>query len=118
MSYVVRAFPLLPGKEDTFRRFAQELRVTKARETRDFFARYGVRHESWHLQTTPNGQWVIVVTDISQRPVDEVASDYASSAADFDVWFKSQVKEISGIDPDEQPLGPPTECAFEIEALR
>ena len=117
MGLVVRAFPLLPGKEDQLRAFAEELKTRRAAEGREFFARFGVSRESWHLQTTPYGTWVIAVTDISGLPVEVVAREYSQSEQPFDCWFKGQVRELSGIDPDEQPLGPPTETIFDTAAL-
>jgi hypothetical protein len=40
------------------------------------------------------------------------AEQYSASHAEFDEWFKSQVLELSGIDPTTQPLGPPTDEIF------
>jgi hypothetical protein len=73
--------------------------------------------ETWHLQETPNGLWLIGVTEFLHREAEEAAAEYSRSAVSFDQWFKSQVRRISGIDPDTQPLGPPTECIFDTREI-
>ncbi len=110
MSLVVRAFPVLEGKESVVRSFAKSLATDRAREAAQFYARFGVRYESWHLQETPSGLWVIAVTDVDAPT--ERAEQYLSSSHEFDEWFKAQVLALSGVDPTTQPLGPPTEEIF------
>jgi hypothetical protein len=31
----------------------------------------------------------------------------------FDTWFKAQVKLLTGVDPEQAPLGPPTTYIFD-----
>jgi hypothetical protein len=50
------------------------------------------------------------VSDI--RDPNEAAPRYAEATADFHVWFKTQVKSLSGVDPNKAPLGPPTREVF------
>jgi len=116
MDLIVRAFPLIPGMEEQFRLFADEFGARKE-EARDFYSRFGVSRESWHLQATPSGSWVIGVTQLDGRPIDEAAQEYSQSEHAFDRWFKNEVHRLSGINPDEQPLGPPTECLFDTRKL-
>ncbi|HXU46083.1 MAG TPA: hypothetical protein VN783_11205 [Thermoanaerobaculia bacterium] len=112
MPLVVRAFPVLPGKEEDLRAFASELTGSRRPEAAEFFGIFGVRHESWHLQQTPNGALVIAVTDLADDP-QKAAQAYAGSERPFDRWFKEQVYSLSGINPDLEPLGPPTEPIFD-----
>jgi hypothetical protein len=113
MDLIVRAFPVIPGKEEQLRDFARQVQTQRAAEARDFYSRYGVSRESWHLQATPHGTWIIGVTQLGDMPVHVAAQQYSESERPFDRWFKNQVHELSGINPDEQPLGPPTECIFD-----
>jgi hypothetical protein len=108
---VVRAFPVLPGKEEHIREFARQL-AARTGEAGEFYGQFGVSHESWHLQETPAGPWIIGITEITRMPVSAAAQQYQASERPFDRWFKNQVREISGIDPDDTPLGPSTECIF------
>ena len=110
MSQVVRAFPVLKGKEDVLRKFAKSLATDRAAEMAHFCSCFGVTSESWHLQETPHGLWVIAVSEIDEPS--KRAEQYSASHAEFDEWFKAQVLELSGIDPITQPLGPPTEEIF------
>ena len=113
MDRVVRAYPIIPGREVELRAMAHFCNTEARGRTRDFFARYGVARECWFLQETPQGSWVIAVTDVAERPLPEVAGAFAGSEHPFDRWFKDQVRHISGFDPDVQPLGPPSTCLFD-----
>lgn len=114
MPFVVRAFPLLPGKEEELRQFAAELSGPRRAEAAEFYGSFSVPRESWHLQQTPNGALVIGVTEVGE--VEATAQKYAASNRPFDRWFKDQVKRLTGIDPDSEPLGPPTEEVFSFDA--
>ncbi|WAS99303.1 hypothetical protein [Nannocystis punicea] len=105
MQYVVRMTPLRRSIGDLLA-FVAALRGPRRAETGAFFRRYGVRHESWHLQDTPDGLVVLVVTRIDAPA--PAADAYAASKDDFELWFKSRVLDLSGNDPNEAPLGPPT----------
>jgi hypothetical protein len=115
MPFVVRAFPLLPGKEEELRQMLAELSGPRCAEAAEFYGSFSVTHESVHLQQTPNGALVIAVTELGD-PVEETARAYAASQRPFDRWFKDCIKRITGIDPDTQPLGPPTEEVFSFTA--
>jgi hypothetical protein len=76
-----------------------------------------VGRECWYLQSTPHGVWIIAVTQLPERPVEAAAQDYSTSQHPFDRWFKDQVKGITGVDPETTPLGPPTQCIFDTQAM-
>jgi hypothetical protein len=109
MSLIVRAFALRGSIKD-LEAFAAALRTERKAETAAFFRQYGVSHESWHLQETPTGPWVIGVTAIDDAA--EAAPRYAKSSTEFDSWFKRHVLQLSGVNPEQQPLGAPTTQVF------
>lgn len=111
MAYLVRAFPVLPGKENQLRMMADELAGPRSDQVQAFYRKLGVTHESWHYQKTPTGEFVIVVTQIDDAAAR--ATEYAVHGDGFSDWFKSRVRGLCGIDPDTQPLGPPTEQLFQ-----
>ena len=116
MARVVRAFPVLPGREKAAREFAATLGGARRAEATAFFSQFGVKSESWHWQQTPQGAFVIVVTELAAPPGIQVqvqAQSYASAQGPFERWFKDNVRELCGVDADTQPLGPPTENVFE-----
>ena len=109
MPFVVRAFPLR-GSVSELQAFASELTGPRLADAEQFYRHYGVDHESWHVQQTPNGSWVIAVTVLAD-PV-EAAPRYANATQEFHVWFKDQVLSLTGVDPNKTPLGPPTTEIF------
>lgn len=109
MTLVVRAFPL-KGSVSELHAFASALTGTRSADATRFYRHYGVDHESWHLQQTPNGPWVIAVTSLGDPA--EAAPRYADAKEEFHVWFKDQVLSLTGVNPNEAPLGPPTTQVF------
>jgi len=109
MPLVVRAFPVSKSLDEV-RAFAAKLKERRS-EACDFYCQYGVSHESWHVQETPAGPWIIVVNVVDDPG--EAAPRYARASEGFDKWFKAQVLEVTGIDADKQPLGPPTTMIYD-----
>ena len=109
MPLVVRAFPLRSTRA-AVESFAAQLKGARSAEAAQFYRHYGASHESWHLQDTPSGPWVIAVTAL--RDPQEAAPRYASASEEFHVWFKDQVLSLTGVDPNKAPLGPPTTEIF------
>jgi hypothetical protein len=116
MPFVVRAFPVLAHREEDLREFARQMAGERAAEGAEFYRQFGVAHERWHLQQTDAGSLVIAVTEVAE--VEATASAYAASQRPFDRWFKDQVLYLTGVSPDRDPLGPPTEQIFEFDRRR
>ena len=109
MPFVVRAFPLVAPLPE-FQEFVASIQGERREDMARFYRHYGVTYESWHLQETPAGPWVLCVTQI-ENPT-EAAERYARASEEFDAWFKQQVLRLTGIDPSIEPLGPPTTELF------
>lgn len=109
MSIVIRAYPLQRPVAE-LRELATSLSGDRSADTDRFYKRYGVAHESWHLQETPSGPWVIGLTLVEDPG--EAAPRYASASDVFDSWFKAQILHLSGVDPNLTPLGPLTTQVF------
>ena len=109
MPHVVRAFPLRGSIAD-LNAFAQALAGPRAADAARFYRSYGVERESWHLQHTDHGAWVIAVTELAD-PV-AAAPRFAEATEGFHLWFKSQVQALTGVDPNIAPLGPLTKEVF------
>jgi hypothetical protein len=110
MHLVVRAFPVLPSKEQDVEAFARELAGPRQAEAREFYASIGVARETWHFQPGPFESQVIVVTEVED--VEPAAKAYADAQQPFHRWFKDQVMRISAVDPNVDPLGPPSTQVF------
>ena len=101
MHLVVRAFPVLPSKEQDVEAFARELSGPRQAKVREFYDSYGVKRETWHFQPGPFGSQVIVITEVD-----------ADAQQPFYRWFKDEVLRISGVDPNVDPLGPASMQVF------
>lgn len=92
--------PILPGKTEAARAFAETISGPRRGELDQ--AQTTVVKESWFLQETPHGDFLIVYY-ISPDP-DQVHAALAISQDPFDVWFREQVLDLTGIDIST-PLG-------------
>ncbi|HKR62098.1 MAG TPA: hypothetical protein VJZ00_00085 [Thermoanaerobaculia bacterium] len=106
---IVRAYPI--RNREALLDFARELRE-KPRDARGFYERHGVE-ESWFVQDIGGAPMAIAVA--STDDPDRAARTFAESQDPFDVWFKQRVIEVSGVDPNVTPLGPPSEQIFDFE---
>jgi hypothetical protein len=109
MAMIVRAYPIVADGEEV-KQFAAALRA-QPQETTAFYTRFGVTHESWHLQDTAAGLQLISVTIVDDPGVQVLR--YANASENFETWFKQQVRRLSGVDPNRQPLGPESTQVFE-----
>jgi hypothetical protein len=48
---------------------------------------------------------------VIEHPI-EAGARYAASSDEFAAWFKRRVLELSGVDLNNAPLGPPTRQVF------
>jgi hypothetical protein len=110
MDRLARAFPVLPGKTAALRAFAREVHERRA-DAKSFYRTYGVTRETWHLQERPAGDLVICCTDIADLA--PAAAAYAAAATPFETWFKRQVLDLCGVDPNREPKGPHSALLFE-----
>ncbi len=103
MAIFAAAFPVLPGKVAAVKQFSKELQMKK-KEFERSEKRLGVKKESWFLQTSPQGNWIVV--HFEAKDVDRALMDFAKSTDPFDVWYKDQVKQVTGMDMAAPPSGP------------
>ena len=106
---IVRAFPV--RSRDAVAEFAEEMRE-RAAEARRFYESYGIARETWFFQRWNYGDIVIGVTH-AEEPSMSRAQQYAASREAFTSWFKQRVHDVTGIDPNIEPLGPPTDQVFD-----
>jgi hypothetical protein len=67
----------------------------------------GITKESWFLQKTPKGDMVIV--HFEAEDVEKAFETEAKSKDPFMVWFKQQVKSVTGVDLEQPGDEPPPE---------
>ena len=107
------AFPVLPGKEDAGRAFAAAISGPKKAEFDAMQARSGVTRETWSMQETPAGTFILVWFD---GDVEAAFTDLATAQDDFTVWFRAQIEEITGADMSAADDSPPPELVLDWNA--
>lgn len=104
MKETAMVLPVLPGKREALFEFARALMHERKPEYER--SQVTVRKESWFLQPTPQGDLCLVHFE-SEDP-DAVFAGLAESQDPFDVWFRAQVLDTTGVDltqpPDILPL--------------
>jgi len=107
---VVRAFPVLPSKEQDVEAFARELSGPRQAKVREFYDSYGVKRETWHFQPVPAGRKSSLSprsrTSFRRQGLTPMRSSH------FHRWFKDEVLRISGVNPNVDLLGPPSVQVF------
>lgn len=86
--------------------------MKRASETREFYDAHDTT-ETWYVQETKQGPFAIAVAAM-HGDVELNTRAYADSEEPFSLWFKQRVYDVSGVDPNETPLGPPSEMVFEF----
>ena len=94
MPVLAMAVPVPPGATE-----ALEQHISEAVKHKDFEATldgFGIQHESWHLQETPQGDLLILVFQ-ADDPAD-MLEQFGKSQDELPVWQKKFLKETLGID--------------------
>jgi hypothetical protein len=105
------AFPILAGKEDAARAFAEATMGAKRAEFDELQGRAKTRRETWTIQSTPMGAFMLVWFD--SEDVEGAFGDLATAQDDFTVWFRAQVQDICGVDMSAPDDSPPPEVVLE-----
>ncbi len=87
-------FPILPNKREQLFAFARALTGERAQEYAA--SQQSVTTETWYLQSTPMGDFLIVYFEAPDPAA--VFASLAGSTDAFDAWFRQQAQEVSGID--------------------
>jgi hypothetical protein len=98
-------FPILPGKEQGGRDFAAACIGERRKGFEAQLARTGVARETWALQETPMGSFMLVWFEAPD--IEKSFTELATSGDEFTIWFRGQVKDVTGVDlgaPPESPL--------------
>lgn len=98
------AFPILPGKLEAARAFAEEAMGDRRADFDEAQRRQGVTRETWSIQEMPDGSALVLVWFDSPDPQAAIA-EVVRDPSDFGVWFRERVKDINGIDLSEPVEG-------------
>ncbi len=100
------AVPIVPGQEEAWKAFANDLLNGRAEEFNNFNERFELTsHKSWY-QETPDGAMVIAYHD--GPGAGSFMEKLATSDHPFDSWFRERISTIHGMDATQpMPGGPP-----------
>lgn len=114
MDHLGFALPILPGKGVAARAFLRELAGPRRAEYAHSECAHGIVKELWFLQETPNGD--LFVAYLESPDGNRALDRFATSRAAFDVWFRRQLANVTGVDLSTSPPGPLSELVFRYEA--
>lgn len=91
--------PVLPGKLDEWKQFAQNLLQERRKEYEAARLRVGIQREMiWH-QATPLGDMLILVVEVEGK-IESFLNEMANPQDDFTRYFLEQAKVFHGLDPE------------------
>jgi len=94
--------PIQAGKEEDARAFAAETMGARRAEFDAHHARADNTRETWVLQETPMGSFLLVWFE---GDLEKAFADFATNDSDFMTWFRGRVLDITGVD-----LGAPSDA--------
>jgi hypothetical protein len=102
MSVFNGMFPIKAGKEEDARAFAAETFGARRADFEAHLVRSGVSRETWALQETPMGSFMVVWFE---GDVEKAFADLATDDSDYTTWFLGRVLDVTGVD-----LGTPSDA--------
>jgi hypothetical protein len=114
MEHALFALPIQSGKAQAARSFLQELEKGRKDQYAASERRLGITKEVWAMQQSPMGELFVVF--FQGADIGGAVSNFVGSQDEFDMWFKGQVKDISGVDLNVPPPGPLSEVLSVYEA--
>lgn len=103
MEYALFGLPIHDGKAAAARAFLQDLEHERKADYVASEQRLGITKEVWAIQQTPMGELFVV---FFQAPdIAGAMAQFVGSRDAFDVWFKEQVKDTTGVDLNVPPPG-------------
>lgn len=102
--------PILSGKTNQWKKFTNELNNKYYGEFAESRKRLGV-HERTFLQSTPQGDFVIVT--LEGNDPQNAFTEFSKANDNFTQWFTQQVKDIHGFDLANPPQGPLPELVID-----
>lgn len=110
MQKVVRAFSV--KSREALVKIAKETDVFTSEQKGVLAKNFDMTVESWYYQEIEGKPYVIGVAEGEQ--LDEGFESWGTSDDPFAVWFREQVKEMTGCDLSEAPKGPQKELIYEL----
>lgn len=104
MECIVWSVPILPGKLEAWKAFAEDAKGPRSEEYDRSRKRMGVVREVVSLMQTPEGDFACIFQEA--KDLAKAFQVIARSDDTYDVWFRDQLVELHGLTPD-MLQGPP-----------
>ena len=114
MEHALFTLPIRLGKTAAGRTFLQDLERERKGQYAASEQRLGITKEVWALQQTPQGDLLVVF--FQSNDINGAVRQFVGSRDEFDLWFKGQVKDITGVDLNVPPPGPLSDVLSVYEA--
>ena len=111
MPAVVLVLPILPDREERWRRFAQDLTGDRLDEYKGFARRLGIRGVRVHVAKVFRRE--AIVARVEANAPEEAFRRLVASEEPFDEWFRERLAELHGYDLGRWRAGSPPELIFE-----
>lgn len=111
MPTVSLTLPILPGKNESWRRFCQEIDGARRGAYEASRRRLGIVRETLRLVETRQGEAVLLT--IEAADLGDALSGIASSSAPFDRWFRHKLQRLHGL--SFEPVLPPADSLSVID---
>lgn len=107
-------FPIIGGKEADGRAFAAETIGARKADFETLQARSGITRETWALQETPMGSFMVVWFEAPD--IEKAFTDLAVDDSEFGTWFRGRVLDLTGVDLAAPPEGAPPDVLVDWTA--
>jgi hypothetical protein len=114
MENALFALPIQSGKTDAARAFLQQLEGERKSQYAASEKRLGITKEVWAIQESPVGALFVVF--FHAPDIGGAVGQFVASKDDFDLWFKKQVLDTTGVDLNIPPPGPLSDILSVYEA--
>jgi hypothetical protein len=116
MTVITLVVPILPNREEEWRRFVQEVMEERLREYEGFRRRLGIRNESVWLARMKGSEMAMAYLE-AEDP-ERIMPALAASEEPFDLWFKERLLECHGRDLVRVPKRAVAELIFAYHDIR
>jgi hypothetical protein len=111
MPTVVLVLPILPDREEEWRRFAQDLQGDRLCEYEGLGRHLGIRGVRVYLARTSRRE--VILAYVEAEDPEEAFRRLVASEEPFAEWFKEKLAELHGYDLGRPRIGSSPELIFE-----
>jgi hypothetical protein len=101
MDHICLVLPILPGKTSEARSFMRDLDGPRKGEFDVSERRIGITKEVWYLAAVPSGDQLVGYMEADD--FGSAVNQFSASQDPFDVWFKQQMANVTGVDLNNLP---------------